>query len=366
MARNKAQPVAIDFDTGDSAIDEYGVWRTHQQKLFSLKNPYTGNKRSILPDIAKALSDHQIKYESVLDLFSGSGVVSLFFKLMGKDVYSNDLLMSNYYNTLCLCEEDGGVPDQITLDWLLNNENSHKDSFVKQNYSNRFTEEEADFLDNYRANVDALDFTNVDKEASLLCMLHYVLNNCFLGGRLNGGQVLANLEHRVAHNRNKGESMKFQLAPLPTFKSDYHCTCKAYNGDALEAIDWVMEDMGTVDLAYLDPPYGGDQSDYAQMYAFCEEYVLGDKLDNLEHIQQNANKFVNKKDYTDQFDTILQNLHWIPTWAISFNASSYKSVDKIVSQIKNHKKEVTVVDIKHQYHYRLDRGAASEYLFIAR
>ena len=70
--------------------------------------PYIGNKRKLLPLILKAIERVGIlnkKGSKVLDLFSGSGIVSRLGKLLNFEVYSNDweyysFIINNAYLTL--------------------------------------------------------------------------------------------------------------------------------------------------------------------------------------------------------------------------------------------------------------------------
>lgn len=391
-SRNKkANPVYIDFETGESKIDSISERRQIQDQLYRLDNPYVGNKRGILVDIADALDKNDVKFEQVIDLFSGSGVVSTFFKLLGKTVVSNDLLTSSYYNAVAFSENNTFVLNDAEREWLCKNDNPNKGDFVRTAYADRFTPEEALFLDNYRANVDtfidqsfaaALHASRtspfgpnsgvlarsieIAKAVCILTVEHYVLNRCFLGGRLNKGQVLADLDHRLAHDRNKGDSMRFTLDPLPFYpylEEDLGTT--AYNLDALAAAAQARSAYPGLDFAYIDPPYGGPQSDYTQMFAFCEEYVYGAKIDTLPHLDV-CKKFVTKKDYEKNFRDVLDAMKWVPTWGISYNATSFKDIEGIKSLIGDYKKDIVLVDIAHEYRYRKDRGEASEYLIIAR
>jgi len=377
----KDNNVLIDFATGESLIDGISELRKIQDNLYRLDNPYVGNKRGILVDIADALDKNSVKFDKVLDLFSGSGVVSTFFKLMGKTVISNDLLTSSYYNSVAFSENNHIQLSREESDWLCTNENKDKGDFILKNYTKRFTVAESIFLDNYRANIDTLierkfsknlDDKKVQREALVMravCILsieHYVLNRCFLGGRLNKGQVLADLDHRMAHDRNGGDSMQFTIDPLPLFSYHEEKGCRAYNLDALDAAKQVREDFSDTQLAYVDPPYGQSQSDYATMFSFCEEYVYGEKIDNLPHILAASKKFASKKNYKEHFREVLNEINWIPIWAVSFNAASFEAAEGIVEILKDFKKEVTTVSINHEYRYRKERGSAVEYLFIAR
>src|SRR6266852_4276863 len=51
---------------------------------------YMGSKNKLIPWIYDILNE--IEFNTALDAFSGSGVVSYLFKSMGKRVYSNDFL----------------------------------------------------------------------------------------------------------------------------------------------------------------------------------------------------------------------------------------------------------------------------------
>src|SRR5687768_6595294 len=68
---------------------------------------YMGSKHKLTPwiyDIVK-----QYEFNTVLDAFSGSGVVSYLFKVMGKEVYSNDFLHFSSVIAKGLIENPGKV-----------------------------------------------------------------------------------------------------------------------------------------------------------------------------------------------------------------------------------------------------------------
>ena len=67
---------------------------------------YAGSKRKILPKIELITKD--LVFDKVLDGFSGSGIVSLFFKTQGKTVHSNDQAVYSkcIAETFLLCREN--------------------------------------------------------------------------------------------------------------------------------------------------------------------------------------------------------------------------------------------------------------------
>ena len=60
-------------------------------------------------------------------------------------------------------------------------------------------------------------------------------------------------------------------------------------------------------LVYIDPPYGGQTSDYPKLYSFLEEYIYLKPLDEIEKIQK-FNRYSKKKGYEEQFIEFLDAL----------------------------------------------------------
>lgn len=126
--------------------------------------PYTGNKKKLLYHIHRAIQKNNLQFESVLDAFTGSASVALLFKAMGKKVVANDLLTSSYLNAVAFVENPGIRLTDEDKDFLLNNDNSNKGTFVEDHYRadgkhsrfNKFTLKECQELDNFRANIDEL------------------------------------------------------------------------------------------------------------------------------------------------------------------------------------------------------------------
>ncbi len=449
--------------------------------------PYTGNKKKLVQHIHSALLKHNVQFDTVLDAFTGSATVAFLFKLMGKKVLANDLLTCSYMNAVAFVENPGIQLSQEEKNYLLGNENKHKNSFVQDNYLgeqfqnngnqsrfNKFTLAECQHLDNFRANVDdlcnrhleglsfaanaavvlRLPFGNVDqssdilkhrvkqnkvygkdsdkkdrrigiyydddynlrfdkwfnkyvndfmnsneplneeakiKRASFIANLQqHVLRDCFVGGRMHQGQVLAEVDNRLAHQKNQlkkhyvnecssemnfhtqksvdlrrpGEGMRWW-----TFADvDMPGTCLATN---MDVIDLLKSDFCKVDCVYFDPPYGGQSSDYSAMYRFLEEYIYSCPLEELPHIVAHGRRFVKKKSYEDSFREMLEAAQHIPIWLFSYNDSSWKDIDYICSLIKEYRSDVCkeVLTDQYRYLYRKMQGRqkkSHEYLIIAR
>ena len=70
---------------------------------------YIGNKKKLLGFLEHVIMKHELKPNLVCDAFSGSSVVSLFFKKTGKRVISNDILSFSFYHSLALVENEETV-----------------------------------------------------------------------------------------------------------------------------------------------------------------------------------------------------------------------------------------------------------------
>jgi adenine-specific DNA methylase len=190
---------------------------------------------------------------------------------------------------------------------------------------------------------------------SLFAIENHVNQHCFLGGRYYNGQTIANIEHRLSHDKDKGVSIDDLKNGIP--KSMKKIGKALTDGSACvfnsDIIDLLEADILEADLLYLDPPYGGASSDYAVLYRFLEEYLYECKLEDMEHIQKGAKRFAKKKGYQEHFEHLLSLCDKFPVWLTSYNESSYANLDIITSTIKNAgRSTVKVFDVPITYQYR--------------
>lgn len=377
--------------------------RNAQYSLEAVRNSYVGNKRKILVDFAEILYDLGLntKIESgakVLDLFSGSAFVGYFFKSMGASVWSNELLVSSFLNALVLVENEEAFVSKESLESLLSPKESYADwinfpGAATKHIGTRFTENEARKLDAFAANLQMsggltikqridwanhddcskiarlgdklesrglLDYTE-DRVAygvaiSVMTVLHSVMDRCYVGGRLNSGQILASLEHRLEHQRNQGSEMSFENILPYKLSFNNGRRCIATN---MDAIDLLRSHKPNVDIVYIDPPYGGGQSDYAEMYEFFEEY-----LGAIRKIE--ADRFIKNKSYSESFDELLSELPKNAVWIFSYNDDSWANVDEITAHIRSAgRQEIIVKEIDYRYKYRSkEKSSGTEYVIV--
>ena len=127
------------------------------KNISSIPSNYVGSKRRLLRHIWDTVEEEQLDFKTSFDAFSGSGMVSLLFKSMGKKVICNDILTSSAITAVCLLENSSIPISEEEIHFLCTNEPDNYGSFVSDNYKNKFfTEKECIFLDKYRRNVELL------------------------------------------------------------------------------------------------------------------------------------------------------------------------------------------------------------------
>ena len=115
---------------------------------------FMGSKNKLLQHIWEASSNHS--FETVIDLFSGSGVVSYMYKAHGKTVISNDYMAMGGIITKALIENNNTT---LSLDEAqeLMYENTVTDNFVLNTFKGiYFSDEDNHFIDVVRTNIKNL------------------------------------------------------------------------------------------------------------------------------------------------------------------------------------------------------------------
>lgn len=370
----------IDFsaDGGGSSIsDDATRIGSIISVLKNFKNPYIGNKRKLIPFLIKTIDKHNIKYESVLDLFSGSAFCSMAFKMLDKKVISNDILTCSYVNALAFVKNVNIILTDEDKKYLFSGTQYDKD-LIDDKYLNRLDEAEiatiAGYYDKAIQKWGHPTGDNVKSAIAIAYMQNYIIENCFVGGRLNGGQILAAYDHRIDHPRNKGynmffngrdfsySNMRWQNPIYPKDKNRHEC----YNLDAMHFLTTVKP---KVDLAYIDPPYGGSQSDYGFMYAFFEEMLHGHSYKEIEEKRFGADRFIDKSNYKKNFSILLDASKYIPNIIISYNDTSWGTIGEIREVVEEHRNNVVVEEFDYSYKYRDKKNnnkETKEYIIVAK
>lgn len=224
---------------------------------------YIGGKSNLLADIVNVINNIAVDVNTVIDIFSGSGVVSSSLKKNGYNVFGNDIMYFAYVlsrGTTALNDVPKfaglGITDPIAFlnNLRIENTNINLDKcFIYQNYSphdevNRmyFQKENAIKIDIMRITIEEWynnQLINDDEYfyllASLISAVPYVSNITGVYG--------AYLKHWDARTFNAIELKRPDIIVNNTVAAFYNMNCD----DLLPNIDG--------DLLYADPPYNSRQ-----------------------------------------------------------------------------------------------------------
>jgi len=368
---------------------------------------YVGNKKRMLMYIWRFLEEEGVRFDTVFDAFSGSCVFSFMSLMMGKHVVSNDimsypsLLAVSLFGPKKMCPSDSDLL-RVMGDEIDPSNNIH---VADQWEGMFFTEKECKFLNSYRSNMISLygpsvfageltdgrkkiislvpgcEAKETDGMRSNSFMLYLILTLlhqlCFTGGRYFRRQLIARLEYRLDHIRNKGEEiyskpMDFMwLKEIRQFMNILEAKKEEGGGTHKFVSDDIMNvltsgNAPSADLVYLDPPYGGLSSNYVEIYRLFEEYIYGVKPDRVQHLVDHASRFKKPAGYREQFEEVLDQCDRYESWLISYNERSFASLEQIYESVRRFRSRVDIMETDIKYRYRKGTGKGNEFTILAR
>ena len=319
-----------------------------EYKYFNYNFPepqYLGAKHTHLAWIKEFIPEN---VNVALDAFAGSQSVAFLFKQMGLQTITNDFLNFNNQIGLALIENESEKLAQGDLSILFQTAKNKEDfQLMKSVFTNVFFEEnEAEFLDNFRANIPLL--ASPYKQALAFAIINRSMTRKITMGHFGHTQALkyASDPERIKRNRSLIRPIKDIFEELlPKYNDavfDNKQDNKSYNQNILD----LLPTLENVDLAYFDPPYCDSHADYQSFYHLLEtfteywkdkEFVNGIKR----YEPQRFSGFDKKRDVIESFEKLFEYSQEIPHWLISYNDRSYPSVEEL-SKIISKYRDVTV------------------------
>lgn len=328
---------------------------------------YMGSKNKIIYDLWYYLEE--IEFNSFLDVFAGSNVVSYFMKTRGKKVITNDFMAVSYHNSKALVENSEILLSESDLNTLLDTPST--ESFISETFKGLyFSDEENQFLDKVRANIELLD-KDFKKSIAISALTRACMKKrprgifTFIGNRYDDGRkdIRKSLKDHFLDNVLEINKAVF----------DNDKTCESNNE--------VSEELNkTADLVYLDPPYYSPKSDndYVRRYHFVEG--LAKRWEGLKIQDHTITKkfksyhspFSKRESSIAAFHSLIEK-HKNSVIAISYSSNSIPTKDELRNILEEYKRDVVVHEIDHTYSFGNQNHKAGnksnrvkEYLFIGR
>lgn len=327
---------------------------------------FMGSKRKLLNEIWSVAS--QFEFNSAVDLFSGSGIVSYMFKSQGKQVISNDYMAMSAVFTKAMVENNTVILPSEEAQQLLIKQRDN-DHFVADTFKGLYyTDEENDLIDVLRDNIGKIE--NEYKRAIAMAAL---IRAC-TKKRPRG--IFTYTGHRYDDGRKdllKPLSQQFieAVEAVNAAVFDNGMNNRSIHGDAMGL------NVACPDLVYIDPPYYSPLSDneYVRRYHFIEGLARNwEGVDIQEHTKTKKFKsyptpFSTKDGAFDAFDRLFAKFA-SSILIVSYSSNSIPSQEDMVKLMKKYKKTVDVVPVNYKYGFgnqadaKTHRNSVQEYLFV--
>lgn len=327
---------------------------------------YMGSKSKLLTQIWAVAS--QFEFNTVVDLFSGSGIVGYMFKAQGKAVVSNDYMAMSAVFTKAMLENNlVTLPIEEAEELLM--AHGETDHFVANTFKGLyFTDEENDLIDILRMNIATIRVPY--KQAIAMAALIRACTKkrprgifTYTGQRYDDGRK----------DLQKSLKQQFLEAVAAVNKAVFDNGKNNYSKHG-DAMDLKVEKP---DMVYIDPPYYSPLSDneYVRRYHFVEGLARDWKgVEIQENTQTKKFKsyptpFSTRKGAADAFDHLFKKFA-DSILIVSYSSNSQPTQDEMVAIMAKYKKHVEVVPIDYTYSFgnqkeaKTNRNQVQEYLFV--
>jgi adenine-specific DNA-methyltransferase len=330
---------------------------------------YMGSKNTLLPWIWETL--HDLRFDSALDLFSGTAAVGYLFKSMGKRVVSNDFLKFAHDLAAATVANSGTTLSADQLGELVKPQRGRR-TFIERTFAGIFfTRDDLRFLDTVRSNIDVLP------EAARAVGLASLTRACLkrqprgvftvAGSNYDDGR--RDLHLPLAEHFRESVDVFNGLV----FDNQRENVALRHDAFSLPSVD--------VELVYMDPPYvpRADDNCYIKRYHFLEGLAsywreAGAEIVTTSQVRKIAKRytpFSYRRTAVDAFGAMFRRFG-DQTLVLSYSSNGYPDLQTLVSLMQGVKKHVDVVKREHRYHFgthkgvALDRKLVEEYLIIGR
>jgi len=326
---------------------------------------FMGSKEKLLADIWAAVC--QFTGDKVLDLFSGSGVVSYMFKAQGKAVVANDYMAFASTFTRAMVENSATRLSVNDVDFLTHGKANTR--FVRTTFKDLyFSDRDNLFIDLVRSRIAELDDETkrtIGRAALIRACMKKRARGIFtyVGLRYDDGRR----DMQISLRQHFSEAVDSVNAAI----FDNGSKCLSLNRDALKV-------AVAADIVYIDPPYFSPLSDndYIRRYHFVEGLARDwAGIDIQGHTK--TKKFKTYGSPFSTYDGALRAFESIfrryadSVIVVSYSSNSLPNRETMLSILRRFKPHVEVVPVKHRYSFGNQghkignaNNKVSEYLFV--
>jgi len=317
---------------------------------------YYGSKRKLVDRIWTEIERKELNFDSVLDVFGGTGSFSYFAKQRNKTVIFNDIFKFNSVIAKKLIEQTSNelsIEEAIAM--LIPVPGRVYRSVISDNFGGiYFTDSENQEIDYFVQNIEYLDSDNKKASAYYILLQSCIIKrpyNLFHRNNLNmrvnytGG----GFGNKKTWERPFAELFERFIKELNTFCFDNGHENFVVNFSALNCPE-------NADLVYIDPPYftTGSNTTYHSKYHFLEGLVHYNEIEaNINHDKRNkeisinrSSEFENKVNFINELQQLFGR-HSHSHIVMSYRNNGKPTIDELaeILRITNINHEVSVVDM---------------------
>jgi DNA adenine methylase/adenine-specific DNA-methyltransferase len=326
---------------------------------------YMGSKYKVVPALVDVFAS--LEFDTVLDAFSGSGVVGYALKAMGKQVTTNDFLAfaATIARATIANSTTQLAPDDV--DRILS-PNADGRNFIAGTFRGLyFPPADLAFLDAAWSHIDLMEGPQRDLAIASLCLA---------AARKQPRGVFTVTDLRYDDGRRQ---LHTPLADLFVEAVAEYNAAVFDTGRPNQALCGDVFDVhpARFDVVYLDPPYAPPRDDncYIKRYHFLEGlavYWRGQRI-----LQSTKSKKLEKRYTPFSYKTTIREAlastfrrFRRSTIVLSYSSNSVPDHEEVVALLQAEKPSVEVLVLPHRYsfgtHSTALRRQASEYIFVAR
>ena len=328
---------------------------------------YMGSKFRLLDWLNGCLEEQH--FETAVDAFSGSGVVSYLLKSMGKQVHSNDALAFPAVLTAATIANNATKLSSADMDILLTAKaRGSAETFIQRTFTGIFyTRDDLRFLDNTWSGIRQM--ASPSKRAIAIAAL---LRSAIKRQPRGLFTVAGDPERYKDGRRDLALSLRehfleqVEIYNAAVFSNGLRN--RSTSGD-------VMRVPQGADLVYMDPPYvpRSDDNCYVKRYHFLEGlacYWEGKEImenSKVKKITKPFTPFSYRKTAIEAFDALFRHFA-DSTQVLSYSSNAFPDLETLTTLMGKYKKNVDVLEKEHRYHFgthqAAKRNVVQEYLIV--
>ena len=331
---------------------------------------FQGSKLKIVDWIWDAIKN--LKFDSCLDAFGGTGSVGYFLKTKGKKVTYNDILKFNWYFGLALIENELVKLTQREINFLVTSHEGVKyPTFVFDNFKDiYFTDDENRWIDMVVTNIELLD--NIYKKAIAyfaLCQACIIKRPFNLFHRKNLYIRFSEVERNFGNKATWDKPFEIHFRNFVEEANQAVC-CNNQKNKALNLDAFSLNNK--FDLVYIDTPYiskRGVGVDYFSFYHFLEGLVnyhawseMIDYCSKHRRLKGNGSVWIDKKQIYLAFDRLF-NKFKESILIVSYRSDGIPTIAELKDIMKKYKQHVDESK-RTNYKYVLSNNQSEEVLPI--